>query len=384
MASLVDISCAQTVLLPDASGNDAVVKVKLFDATEPVAPARLIWPTDHPVIQTAHAAPSPSADVSAYFIPDAQVSGPGASPRRDGAYLYAADVLPGYLREFVMGDIDAKAWAPPGVSKAVNVEAAFALIHYNMIYGHWLLEMFPKLFVIRDLLDAGVNAPIVLPDHVPGFILDFIRLVVPEADLLRYSPSTEHVAAETLICPGMFNVDYHFNPALNGKLDRLAAHCAQVAPPARRWEWPWRRAGLRGPQAPRRIFVSRSDLPPSYRLLINQASIEAIAVQHGLTVVRPENLSIREQIALFSQAELVVGEFGSGMHNTMFSPAGCKVLCLNWISEVQSRIANLRRHEIGYVLPDDGQPRTFRFQDSVDRYTIDPTQFSARLAELVG
>jgi capsular polysaccharide biosynthesis protein len=39
------------------------------------------------------------------------------------------------------------------------------------------------------------------------------------------------------------------------------------------------------------------------------AEIEAIAVNEALELVRPETLTIAEQIASFSRAEIIVGEF---------------------------------------------------------------------------
>ena len=80
----------------------------------------------------------------------------------------------------------------------------------------------------------------------------------------------------------------------------------------------------------------------------------------GLTVVRPEELPWIEQVRLFASAHLIVGEYGSGMHNALFSPAGAKVVCLNVVNELQARIGNAFGHDVGYLLDPDGAPRLFQ------------------------
>jgi O-antigen biosynthesis protein WbqL len=119
-----------------------------------------------------------------------------------------------------------------------------------------------------------------------------------------------------------------------------------------------------------------SRLAPSlYRQLSNQAEIECIAVSEGLELVKPETLPISEQIALFASADLLVGEFGSAMHNALFSRRGTRVFCLNWINGLQSRIAQLKQQRVGYLLPSDGVPVKYVEGASLKSYHIDPDQF---------
>jgi O-antigen biosynthesis protein WbqL len=76
---------------------------------------------------------------------------------------------------------------------------------------------------------------------------------------------------------------------------------------------------------------------------------------------------------------VIVGEFGSGLHNALVSRAGARVVALNWIVDVQSRIANFRAHDVGYVLPDDGQPRRFTIGGGQQPFSVDVDEFRRRL-----
>lgn len=81
------------------------------------------------------------------------------------------------------------------------------------------------------------------------------------------------------------------------------------------------------PEAPKRIFVSRSRLPTDhYRQMTNEAELAAFLETRGFSVVAPETLSAAEQIALFHSAEEVVGLGGAGMFNTVFCRPGTRVL----------------------------------------------------------
>ena len=130
------------------------------------------------------------------------------------------------------------------------------------------------------------------------------------------------------------------------------------------------------------IFVSRGGVrtAQSFRELANEAEIEGIAREAGLTVLRPETLSWEQQARLFSKARLVAGEFGSGLHNALLSPQGCQVVSLNWLVEVQSRIGNFRRHDVGYILPSDGEARLYSIEARANQpFTIDADVFREKL-----
>jgi capsular polysaccharide biosynthesis protein len=72
-----------------------------------------------------------------------------------------------------------------------------------------------------------------------------------------------------------------------------------------------------GPGGSRRIFVTRP--PDSLRPCRNGAEVEALFVEHGFDIVRPELLSIPEQVDRFAAAEVVAGFGGSGMFNGIYT-----------------------------------------------------------------
>ena len=72
----------------------------------------------------------------------------------------------------------------------------------------------------------------------------------------------------------------------------------------------------------------------------------------GFTVLQPETLTVTEQIRRFRSADVVIGEQGSGLHNTAFSARGVRVLCLH--SEraqyfAQAGLGHVRDQPTGFV-----------------------------------
>jgi hypothetical protein len=251
--------------------------------------------------------------------------------------------------------------AVPGVS--------VLLTHWNSaVYGHWLLENMPKLLLLRRIATGLPPFRIVLP-RLPQWVISWIKLVLPDAVTEIYNGRREYLLCETLLMPTLLMHPAHFfHPELAVLLSELSDDV------------------VRSKSIGARLYVSRVK-PSHYRTLANQAEIEAVAVSEGLTLIKPETMSIAEQIALFRSAQLIVGEFGSAMHNALFSAPGTRVLCLNWINGLQSRIAQLNRQQVGYLLPSEGAPitapvRSVRGASAVS-YHIDPQRFRACLRALI-
>lgn len=249
-------------------------------------------------------------------------------------------------------------WFIPGCSVVVT--------HWNAgVYGHWLLECMPKLLLIRRELDRLPSLRIIVPASMPRYVSAWISRILPGIDVEILDQDREYLCCERLLMPTLLmDTGNYFHPALLPMLDDLLGPSMPSSPD-------------------RRLYVSRVT-PSAFRALINREEIEAIAAAEGLTVVKPETLSIQEQMKLFAGAGIVIGEFGSAMHNTVFSPAGTRVLCLNWINELQSRIARLKRQSVGYLLPSNGKAVRFIPFAPQATYHIDPQTFRSRVRALLG
>jgi O-antigen biosynthesis protein WbqL len=369
LAEVLDLSAAPPIPLEQAMRLRAGEgRVLLFPGGDAVAPRPLLWRCADGEVGAPHLTPAAAFPVELHAAADVLVGGRGGHAQRNGAYLHATGANPNYVGQWIAADIDREVWAFEPAQPTRRLDTAFALAHFNLVYGHWLTEVFPKLFTIARLAELGVSAPILLPSTVPPHVRTVIADVLPRQAVETYDPEAgEQVRVERLLLPGMMQHDYVFHPELGRRLD------SYVRP---------RSGGRSG----RNLFISRGRLgdQPSFRRLENAREIEAVAARLGLEIVHPERLPWREQVALFGGARLIVGEYGSGLHGALFAPADARVVGLNWIAPgIQSHICNFRGQRIGYILDPDGRPRSWSHDAPLQGYRIDPAAFRRRVAPLL-
>ena len=362
MAASVDISGCDRLSMSEAlAGARRVARVRLMGSSGPVRARPMLWPCAGELLNALHDFEAVAPDIDLVVAHRVVAGGAGAHLKLDDALVYAEEAYPAYIKYRYDHDIAVDAWNFDAPAR-IRLDRAFVITHFNYVWGHWLTEMYPKLFLIRALAEAGVVAPLLLPASVPAYMGKIARMIVPGLEIVTYNSRRQAVDIGTALLPHMLHKDYAFHDFLRWELEREALT--------------WPRAGGFD-----KVFVSRSGArtPETFREMTNEAEIEAIAEDLGLTLLRPETLPWEEQARIFSRARVVAGEFGSGLHNTLLSPEGCQVISLNWLVEVQSRIGNFRRHDVGYILPADGRPRLHTIEPQIQPFEIDAEDFRRKL-----
>jgi capsular polysaccharide biosynthesis protein len=214
----------------------------------------------------------------------------------------------------------------------------------HRIWGHWLVDFLPKLALLHDCGYDLDRLTYLLPDDAPAFGVGLLNLIGIKPDrLLRYDPATECVRAEQLLIPTMLRSNSRttrlFAPAVRTLRARILAR--HPAP-------------LDALPTPSRVFISRARSGRQARTLRNRARVEAIAAEAGFTIVHPEHLPLIDQVRLFAGASHIMGEYGSALHGTIFSPPGTVVAALRGTGSpiagfLQSSIGRALRQPTGYV-----------------------------------
>ena len=209
------------------------------------------------------------------------------------------------------------------------------------IFGHWLIDFLPRLYGLHL---AGLNIetiPFILPSATPAFARRILQGIgIPAHNLVWHDQLAERIESNELVVPTLFRHRSRFHPLFGAATqfwrDRLskAADMPRVDRPTAR------------------IFVSRSRVS-SARRLRDRAGIEARAAAAGYDIVFPEALSISQQISLFGSASHIMGEYGSGLHGSIFAPPSTVICALRGTSHhpgfAQSGLAERFGHHIGYV-----------------------------------
>jgi capsular polysaccharide biosynthesis protein len=258
---------------------------------------------------------------------------------------------------------------------------------YPQNYSHWLLSNLPWIMPWLSRLRDGRLALLAPALKLPWQRRSFELLGVSTSAIIE---APEHaVNCDDLIQPGRC-----YPPRLNHDAVDVAA--PDVA--ERRWFGPPEEAVLRTVAAlkaaarpsdrierPERIYISRRG-GNSFRKLENEAEIEEAVRCLGFKIVRTEEHSLDDQIAMFSRARVVVGPHGAGMTNTAFAPPGCLVCDFfpdSWRSGWSLRLTQLFGHRyLALSYPSDAS-RPNRAWSAPSRSSV---KFPYRIAqdELIG
>lgn len=204
-------------------------------------------------------------------------------------------------------------------------------------WGHWLVDLLPRLWVLHAAGHALEKLRFVVPPDLRGFAAELLQLcgVRPE-QLVRYAYWREILHTDCLLLPTGLRAGNRLAPCFAAATQFWTAR-ARAAP---------------APEAGAALFLSRGAAPQG-RHMVNRRDIEAIASAHGLHCVRPEELSVSGQISLFSGATLICGEYGSALHNAVFAPAGAVACALRGTARhpdfVQTGIAAALGQQAAYV-----------------------------------
>jgi len=184
--------------------------------------------------------------------------------------------------------------------------------HYSLLmlhsgihnYYHWLHDCVMRLHLVLERLPAETT--FVVPPNLRPWETDALAAVgVPAERLLPFDGSAVWVFDDFWFSP----------PTTIGDRDCPAADA-------------WLRACLGSPRSAgrgsRRVFVSRRDA--RWRRIVNEEELHPVLRDHGFEIVLLEGYSLRENVRLFEEAEVVVGPHGAGLTNLLFCPVGARVL----------------------------------------------------------
>lgn len=227
------------------------------------------------------------------------------------------------------------------VERLEEIPAAFILTHNPCeTYGHFLLEMAPKLIVYNQIAQLCQALPILLSWYTPDYVVKWINILAPGAPVMRIPRSSVVHVRQPFFCDMLV---WNYWPAAGF---RHFLDCCIVYSLAR-------------PSVPsaEKIFISRKSRRSKkrdFRIWDNEDEVAAELAKLGFMIFEPEAHDLVDQIQIFHQAKMVVGELSSALHNTIFSCAGTVVVQVNPFNNVQTRLSKALGHRAVSILPESG------------------------------
>lgn len=208
-------------------------------------------------------------------------------------------------------------------------------------FGHMLLEGLGRAWG-RHYLDPELPLRwLVYEPRISPFAARLLKLAgIPATSIERASP---HDVVERLVVPDLGMRSHRWITTAQGLAWDLVA---RPAPPTER------------------VYLSRRNARG--RRCTNEDRVEAMFAEAGWTIVRPEDLKIREQVELAGRARGIAGCAGSQLYLSAFQPPrGQNILIAprNFLLRDDLLIASLRSHRtavaLGSAVDFDTEERTW-------------------------
>ena len=266
--------------------------------------------------------------------------------------------------------------------KCIKVNKVISVLHYSCsVYGHFLLEILPKIFVLKTYFqtDRNLSLPaLALPSSINTWVKKYILEIWPDCKILWFDPYKEYIIADvTFIVTGAemqqhpsianYFIDFAINNISESKnyyqelkqyLSFSKTYSSKITKP--------------------KIFLARSKKNRKTQIE-NFSNIEKIAIKKGFMIIEPSEFgSLKKQAYFFSQCSIVLGEYTSALHKAIFCPYGTFIGCINYRNHYQDTIASVMGHNLNYIMPDQG-PLPWNSKKS---YIVSESKFSRLIDDI--
>lgn len=259
-----------------------------------------------------------------HYLKDAEVlSGEWIVLRGDGtatadnSFSFQPVERRGYLTRLALGWLSITR-----PEETVESRGKAVLLGYYPNYYHWMIDYLPRLFGILSCPELS-DRKIVLGRDLEGYAFETVgKLGLGPERLLTLANPTSLKAGDLAM------VDFGPRPQTRAGSPVFYGGSQPADVVAALRERLFRLYGRRPPEkGTRRIFISRKD-SKSPRIL-NEEAIGEMLRPLGFEAVSLTGKTVGEQIALFSDAEIVVGGHGAGLTNALFVPPGTPIVELH-------------------------------------------------------
>lgn len=199
---------------------------------------------------------------------------------------------------------------------------------HDCVWSHFMMQYIQKLYYAADAGLLGNKKVIVLaPDTMDQHTQDAVNIFMSKfhnVELLMAKQNTDYICRKLYHMPIASQV-----AGLVGYLNILD----QIVPTRARLAL---KQNLVNPfiEIASHIFVQSNKLflvrrDAKYRKTTNWKEIETYFESQGFLCIEPHKMTLEEKVALFFQAEIIVGFFSSAFSNLMFCNKNAKVMVLS-------------------------------------------------------
>lgn len=180
---------------------------------------------------------------------------------------------------------------------------------FPLNFAHWLMDCLPKLALLDVISDVSkTDLKFIIPEKPPKYILESLQLLGIQENQIIHLPEKGIKVEKLFLCHVAQNPGRPNKQSLLKIRKQLLASCIKD------------NSSYSGS---RRIYISRSQ---SSRKIVNEDELLQILTDYGFEILYCEQMTLVEQIQVFSNAEVIIGPHGAGIYNQIFCHFGTTII----------------------------------------------------------
>ena len=187
-------------------------------------------------------------------------------------------------------------------------------------YGHWLLDILPKLFISEKLRKFSYYDAIYLPSYKKKFQIDTLKYFNIDKSKIIDGSVIRHVYADEITMP-----EHPYWKVNKFQLDTVSKVDPEMIKLLRN------KFLLKKQKKNKydRLFIDRSDSLFNHNQIINYKEVYQFLLKKKFIKLNLSRLSFDEQISYFYNAKIILGAHGAGLCNTIFCKSGTTLIELS-------------------------------------------------------
>jgi tetratricopeptide (TPR) repeat protein len=182
----------------------------------------------------------------------------------------------------------------------------------NNNFYHWLLDELPRLSLIEQMSLCD-SRPILINKNASAWQYELLSMLGIQQERLLAISLDQPTSFKNLIVPSRLSKDMVTHPQaaayMRKKLFSGSDHTK--------------------PRTGKRIYITRNIEAKTNRAFLNEKNIIEKFKRNNFQIVDTGSLSIKRQIDLFHDVDVVAGPGGAGLANILFAPKGARLLSLS-------------------------------------------------------
>ena len=207
----------------------------------------------------------------------------------------------------------------------------------NKTYGHFLIEVLPRMIIVRENCEKKLPIYFTVDHEIYAEMLTILGI---ESDRFVSAEQFPMIKVKKAIIPkytkrrGWICDPIYLQQAVDEIITFVENEKKVI-------------------HFPKRIFIKRSTKKEANinrdSMLVNADELEAVLKKRGFATIYPEQLSMSEQVQIFNNADVVIGEHGSGLFNAVFCNKKAIVFDLHAARPIETLFDVLSMLEIKYI-----------------------------------